>query len=51
MLRRDQFGDPEGHAARILSDRYDDQPAHVPDARANATTSPPCDADRSPRDS
>lgn len=27
LLRHDQFEDPEGHAARILSDRYDDAPA------------------------
>ena len=27
LLRHDQFEDPEGHAARILSGRYDDAPA------------------------
>ena len=27
LLRHDQFDDPDGHAARILSDRYDDRPA------------------------
>jgi len=27
LLRHDQFDDPEGHANRILSDRYDDHPA------------------------
>lgn len=27
LLRHDQFEDPEGQAARILSDRYDDAPA------------------------
>ncbi len=27
LLRHDQFEDPEGHANRILSDRYDDHPA------------------------
>jgi cbb3-type cytochrome oxidase maturation protein len=27
MLRHGQFEDPEGQAARILSDRYDDHPA------------------------
>jgi cbb3-type cytochrome oxidase maturation protein len=27
MLRRDQYEDPEGQAARILSDRYDKEPA------------------------
>jgi cbb3-type cytochrome oxidase maturation protein len=27
LLRHDQFDDPEGHANRILSDRYDDEPA------------------------
>jgi cbb3-type cytochrome oxidase maturation protein len=27
LLRHDQFEDPDGHAARILSDRYDDHPA------------------------
>ena len=27
LVRHDQFEDPEGHAARILSDRYDDAPA------------------------
>ena len=26
-LRHDQFDDPSGHAARILSDRYDEHPA------------------------
>jgi len=26
-LRHDQFDDPQGQAARILSDRYDDHPA------------------------
>jgi cbb3-type cytochrome oxidase maturation protein len=26
-LRHDQYDDPKGHAARILSDRYDDHPA------------------------
>jgi cbb3-type cytochrome oxidase maturation protein len=31
MLRHDQFEDPEGQAARILSDRYDDHPAEDPD--------------------
>jgi cbb3-type cytochrome oxidase maturation protein len=30
MLRRNQFDDPEGHAARILSNRYDDHPAADP---------------------
>ena len=27
LLRHDQFDDPEGQAARILSGRYDDAPA------------------------
>jgi cbb3-type cytochrome oxidase maturation protein len=27
LLRNDQFEDPDGHATRILSDRYDDHPA------------------------
>ena len=27
LLRHDQFDDPEGHANRLLSDRYDDHPA------------------------
>jgi cbb3-type cytochrome oxidase maturation protein len=27
LLRHDQFEDPEGQAMRILSGRYDDQPA------------------------
>jgi cbb3-type cytochrome oxidase maturation protein len=31
LLRHDQFGDPEGDAARILSGRYDDRPADDPD--------------------
>jgi cbb3-type cytochrome oxidase maturation protein len=31
LLRHDQFGDPEGDAACILSDRYDDHPADDPD--------------------
>ena len=26
-LRHDQYDDPKGDAARILSDRYDDHPA------------------------
>jgi cbb3-type cytochrome oxidase maturation protein len=26
-LRTNQYDDPEGHAARILSDRFDDAPA------------------------
>jgi cbb3-type cytochrome oxidase maturation protein len=51
MLRRDQFGDPEGHAARILSDRYDDQPADASNARTKAPALPPGDADPLPRDS
>jgi cbb3-type cytochrome oxidase maturation protein len=36
LLRNEQFEDPDGHAARILSDRYDDAPADdpAPDARA-----------------
>jgi cbb3-type cytochrome oxidase maturation protein len=27
LLRHDQFEDPEGQAMRILSDRYDNEPA------------------------
>jgi cbb3-type cytochrome oxidase maturation protein len=27
MLRTNQYDDPEGQAARVLSDRYDDRPA------------------------
>ncbi len=30
MLRHDQFEDPKGQAERILSDRYDDEPAPDP---------------------
>lgn len=30
MLRANQYEDPEGQAARVLSDRYDDQPAADP---------------------
>jgi cbb3-type cytochrome oxidase maturation protein len=26
-LRNNQFDDPKGHSMRILSDRYDDEPA------------------------
>ena len=26
-LRHNQYDDPQGHAERILSDRYDDRPA------------------------
>ncbi|MFO1142699.1 MAG: cbb3-type cytochrome oxidase assembly protein CcoS [Amaricoccus sp.] len=26
MLRHDQFDDPDGHAARVLTGRYDEQP-------------------------
>lgn len=33
MLRNGQFEDPEGQAARILSDRYDDAPADEPPLR------------------
>jgi cbb3-type cytochrome oxidase maturation protein len=29
-LRSDQYEDPDGEAARILSDRYDDHPADDP---------------------
>ena len=32
-LRTNQFDDPKGHAARILSDRYDDAPAEDPDEK------------------
>ena len=48
-LRHDQFEDPSGHAARILSDRYDDHPA---DDDASPVASPgqpvrnPLDASR-----
>lgn len=31
MLRHNQYEDPEGEAMRILSDRYDDQPADEAD--------------------
>jgi cbb3-type cytochrome oxidase maturation protein len=31
LLRHGQFEDPKGHAARILSDRYDDRPADPDD--------------------
>jgi cbb3-type cytochrome oxidase maturation protein len=31
-LRHNQFEDPKGQAARILSDRYDDHPAEPGDA-------------------
>jgi cbb3-type cytochrome oxidase maturation protein len=31
LLRHDQFEDPEGQAARILSGRYDDHPADEED--------------------
>lgn len=30
LLRHNQYEDPEGHAARILSDRYDDAPPDDP---------------------
>ena len=30
LIRHGQFDDPQGHAARILSDRYDDHPADDP---------------------
>lgn len=30
MLRTNQYDDPEGQAARVLSDRYDDRPAEEP---------------------
>lgn len=33
MLRNGQFEDPEGQAARILSDRYDEAPADEPRLR------------------
>jgi cbb3-type cytochrome oxidase maturation protein len=32
-LRHNQFEDPKGQAERILSDRYDDQPAPDQDDR------------------
>lgn len=32
LLRNNQYEDPEGHAARVLSDRWDDAPK--PDAPA-----------------
>ena len=34
LLRSNQYEDPEGQAARILSDRYDDRPAADPPAEA-----------------
>ncbi len=44
MLRHDQFEDPKGQAERILSNRYDDEPApDVPPAKAAAAGD---DADR-----
>jgi len=39
-LRHDQFGDPKGHAARILSDRYDDHPAEAADIPDTAARNP-----------
>jgi cbb3-type cytochrome oxidase maturation protein len=30
MLRSNQYDDPDGDAARVLSDRYDDRPAEEP---------------------
>jgi cbb3-type cytochrome oxidase maturation protein len=38
LLRNEQFEDPDGHAARILSDRYDDAPADDSVADAYAGT-------------
>jgi cbb3-type cytochrome oxidase maturation protein len=35
LLRANQYEDPEGQAARVLSDRYDDRPADEP-ARAES---------------
>ena len=43
LLRHDQFEDPEGQAARILSDRYDDAPAEDAPARI-----PPAESGRAP---
>ena len=48
-LRHGQFEDPKGHAARILSDRYDDHPADedlLPDAPARDRSRNPLDAPR-----
>ncbi len=36
MLRANQYEDPEGHAARVLSDRYDDHPNDDPDPTGRA---------------
>ncbi len=30
LLRKNQYEDPQGHATRILSDRYDEEPAKDP---------------------
>ena len=38
-LRNDQFDDPKGHAARILSDRYDDRPTDEDDENTSPTNS------------
>ncbi len=48
-LRHDQFGDPKGHAARIISDRYDDHPAEdadIPDTATLPAARNPLDAPR-----
>jgi cbb3-type cytochrome oxidase maturation protein len=47
LLRNDQFEDPEGQAARILSDRYDDVPA---DDRPHPTHPAPRPSEAARRD-
>lgn len=48
LLRHDQFEDPEGQAARVLSGRYDDAPAEdrprPPAPSSAAAARPPRDA-------
>ena len=46
LLRHDQFEDPEGQAARLLSGRYDDAPAE--DGPRRPAAGPP--AGTEPRD-
>ncbi|MER2509334.1 MAG: cbb3-type cytochrome oxidase assembly protein CcoS [Amaricoccus sp.] len=47
MLRHDQFEDPKGQAERILSDRYDDEPA--PDVQPAGASREPAASDETAR--
>lgn len=38
LLRKNQYDDPSGEAARILSDRYDTHPADPPPANGDRSS-------------